>query len=106
MHLWVGQVEFTGIKAHENVHFVTREGFHLVDLIAKSKSTRPMLHARKLLIFNNDRCVKRSPGMLVEGPANHIDEFRPFGHCDRCTMNADESFTVIMHEREQIGLLL
>src|SRR6476469_2027751 len=67
---------------------------------------RPLRHPRELRVLHNDWSTERSPGMLIEVAADHLAILRPLSKRDRRAVNADESLSVIVDERQEVGFLL
>ena len=66
---------------------------------------RPLLHAGKRRVFDDDGRVERAPRVLVEIAADHLAVLRPLRERDRRAVDADEAFAVVMDEGQEVGLL-
>src|SRR5580700_11850419 len=100
------QVKLACVEPHQYPDFVARIVPDLVNLVSQNEGFTPLLHPGKTRIFHDDGSVERSPRMLVEITADHIAIFRPLGKGDGGAVNANETFSVVVDEGQQISLLL
>src|SRR5260370_17345579 len=95
MHFRIFQIQFGRVKPHQNTQIVSRVVPDLINLILERKRRRKLLHPRELWIFDKNRRVKGSPGMLVEVAANHLAVFRPIGECNWSASNTTEPLPIL-----------
>src|SRR5258708_1094610 len=58
VNAWIIQIEFVRVEPHQDANLVTREVFHLINLVLQNKGLRPRLHAREVWIFDDNGCSK------------------------------------------------
>ena len=70
------------------------------------KRRREVLHRRESRILHDYGRVELSPGMIVEVAADHLAELRPFEEGVVAGVRADKALAFVLHERDQVLLLL
>src|SRR6266446_9136364 len=99
MDAWVVQIDLVCIQPHQHPYLLTRKIPDLINLVFDRESAGPLLHPRKAGVVDDDGRLKRSPGMLIVIPADHLAVLRPAGKGDGRAVNADETLPVIVDGR-------
>ena len=98
VNAWIIQIEFARVEPHQDANLVSREVFHLINLVLQNEGLRPRLHAREVWILDDNGCIKRDPRMLVEISADHFSIFGPGGECDGRAVHPDKALSVVVHK--------
>src|SRR6266540_3109076 len=105
LHSFAGKVEFGGIKAEQDAGILWGEVFDLIDFVEEREAFRKASQAGEIGIFHNEGRIELTPGMSIEIAAEHFAVFGPGCKGDSSAVDADEAFTVVADEGEEISLL-
>src|ERR1051325_2159661 len=93
------------IEAHQHAYAVTREISVFIEFVGELEFRTKMRSSWKFLVLHVEECLL-VPWMIDEDPADHLDPLRPMLITISDRMAADQPFAVVVHEREERGLLL
>ena len=98
-------VQLFGIETEQDVHFVARPCFGLINFVVFHERFGKVADGREVRVFIDDGRVERGPWMLVEPAADHLAVLRPFVVGVESGVDADKTLSVVFDEGQHVFLL-
>ena len=105
MNTRILEIEFGRVQSHQHANFVARVVLVLVNLVVEDEFLGKMFRGGEGPVVDENRRIKRVPGVLVEIAANHLAVIRPFVVAVAGGVHTDEAFSVVMDEAQQVCFL-